>query len=146
MSRDPLEAETREPYDYSGDNPLNRADPSGLLFGIELPEVCVWPFCGPPPPVVQGAEELGEVAIALGKGVVEGAEITWHGIEGVFSASGNCPGQRSGDELKRESDQILGRGHNPARIKQWQEWWEKVTAKERKEFDKAGGKRPRKRN
>jgi hypothetical protein len=32
------------------------------------------------------------------------------------------------------------------RYKRWQEWWEKVSAKERKEFEKAGGKRPRQRN
>jgi RHS repeat-associated protein len=37
MSNDPLRGLTREPYDYAGDNPVNYGDPTGLLFGIELP-------------------------------------------------------------------------------------------------------------
>ncbi len=37
LSADPLEAFTREPYSYAGDNPLNASDPTGLLFGFELP-------------------------------------------------------------------------------------------------------------
>jgi RHS repeat-associated protein len=34
MSVDPLEAITGAPYNYAGDNPVNEADPSGLIFGI----------------------------------------------------------------------------------------------------------------
>lgn len=37
LTRDPLTAISGEPYSYVGDNPLNRSDPTGLLFGIELP-------------------------------------------------------------------------------------------------------------
>jgi RHS repeat-associated protein len=37
LSVDPLEAVTGEPYSYVGDNPLNASDPTGLLFGFELP-------------------------------------------------------------------------------------------------------------
>ncbi len=32
ISRDPLTATTRAPYSYTGDNPLNATDPSGLLW------------------------------------------------------------------------------------------------------------------
>ena len=39
LSRDPLAAITGEPYSYTGDNPLNRSDPAGLLFGVELPSL-----------------------------------------------------------------------------------------------------------
>ncbi len=37
LSVDPLKAVSGEPYSYAGDNPLNYGDPTGLLFGIELP-------------------------------------------------------------------------------------------------------------
>ena len=37
MNVDPIAAMTRAPYSYAGDNPLNASDPTGLLFGIELP-------------------------------------------------------------------------------------------------------------
>lgn len=33
LTRDPIEAQTREPYGYVGGNPLNRVDPSGLCWG-----------------------------------------------------------------------------------------------------------------
>ncbi len=39
LTRDPLAAISGEPYSYVGDNPLNRSDPTGLLFGIELPSL-----------------------------------------------------------------------------------------------------------
>jgi hypothetical protein len=58
-------------------NPLNAADRSGLAEGeIELP--CFWPFCGAPPPAVEGLKEIGE-------GIAEGAEITWHGVEHAWN-------------------------------------------------------------
>lgn len=37
LSVDPLTAISGEPYSYAGDNPMNETDPTGLLFGIELP-------------------------------------------------------------------------------------------------------------
>jgi len=39
LTRDPLAAITGEPYSYAGDNPLNYGDPTGLLFGVELPSL-----------------------------------------------------------------------------------------------------------
>jgi RHS repeat-associated protein len=37
LTRDPLAAISGEPYSYAGDNPVNESDPTGLLFGINLP-------------------------------------------------------------------------------------------------------------
>lgn len=37
LSADPLLAATHEPYSYSGDNPLNFNDPTGLIFGLPSP-------------------------------------------------------------------------------------------------------------
>ena len=37
LSRDPAVAATRQPYSYSGDNPLNLTDPSGLDWEFALP-------------------------------------------------------------------------------------------------------------
>jgi RHS repeat-associated protein len=39
LSVDPLEAISDEPYSYAGDSPVNEADPTGLLFGIEFPSL-----------------------------------------------------------------------------------------------------------
>jgi hypothetical protein len=36
LSRDPAESTTREPYAYTAGNPINRIDPSGLLFATGL--------------------------------------------------------------------------------------------------------------
>ncbi|TML00326.1 MAG: RHS repeat protein [Actinobacteria bacterium] len=151
MRVDPLGAATREPYTYAGDNPPRYLDRTGLGFEVELPEgvPCSWPCV--PPAVHEGFEE------AL-NGAKEGFEAVVHVIAG--SEEANDEGEqelkerqaeeaecenRSGDQLRRESEQILGRGHNPARIKQWQEWWKDVSAQERKDFHKAGGRTPRKR-
>jgi RHS repeat-associated protein len=85
LRRDPLVMATRQPYAYAGDNPVNRADPTGLgEWEVELP--CVWPFCGPPPSAIEGVEQIG-------RGVIEGAETSWHGVEGAWNAvfsSGGC--------------------------------------------------------
>ena len=37
LTVDPLVGETEAPYNYAGDNPLNASDPTGLLFGVNLP-------------------------------------------------------------------------------------------------------------
>jgi RHS repeat-associated protein len=76
LTVDPLEPLTKAPYNYAGDDPANRADSSGLIEEAELP--CVWPFCGPPPSAVEGLKEFGEE-------VVEGAEISRHGVEAVWN-------------------------------------------------------------
>lgn len=50
-----------------------------------------------------------------------------------------------GKELRRIGEQLLGRGHNPARAKLWNDWWKKLTKSQRKAYDLADGPRPRKR-
>gem|GEM_PF-1940831 len=35
LTRDPLEASTRQRYLYAGDDPINQTDPTGLLFGAD---------------------------------------------------------------------------------------------------------------
>jgi RHS repeat-associated protein len=67
LTVDPAVAVTRSPYNYGGDNPVNRRDPDGLSAeGIEgVP--CYFPFCGPPPPAVEGVQH--------------GVETVEHGIE-----------------------------------------------------------------
>jgi RHS repeat-associated protein len=56
LTVDPAVGVTRAPYNYGGDNPVNRRDPDGLSSeGIEgVP--CYFPFCGPPPPAVEGVQ------------------------------------------------------------------------------------------
>jgi RHS repeat-associated protein len=71
LTVDPAVAVTRSPYNYAGDNPVNRRDPDGLSAeGIEgVP--CYFPFCGPPPPAVEGVQH--------------GIETVEHGIESVWN-------------------------------------------------------------
>lgn len=71
LTVDPAVALTREPYAYGGDNPVNRRDPDGLSAeGLEgVP--CYFPFCGPPPPAVEGVQH--------------GLETVEHGIENVWN-------------------------------------------------------------
>jgi RHS repeat-associated protein len=72
LSVDPALALTREPFAYGGDNPVNRRDPDGLSAeGLEgVP--CYFPFCGPPPPAVEGVQH--------------GLETVEHGIESAWNS------------------------------------------------------------
>jgi RHS repeat-associated protein len=72
LTVDPAVGVTRAPYNYGGDNPVNRRDPDGLSAeGIEgVP--CYFPFCGPPPPAVEGVQH--------------GLEKVEHGIESAWNA------------------------------------------------------------
>jgi len=141
LSVDPLAMSTREPYVYVGDNPATYGDRSGLDAGeIEVP--CVWPFCGPPPPVIEGIETIG-------RGVVEGAEITWHEVESGWNEfSGNtgpgCSPAADGEALRREGEQLLGRKHGEAARERWREWWAKLGPAEKKAYNNAKGPKPRK--
>jgi hypothetical protein len=52
----------------------------------------------------------------------------------------------SGKRLRKEGEEILGRGHTDAARERWQEWIKGKTKRERKEYDRAGGPRPGKKN
>jgi RHS repeat-associated protein len=71
LTVDPAVGVTRAPYNYGGDNPVNHGDPTGLSAeGVEgVP--CYFPFCGPPPPAVEGLQH--------------GLEKAEHGIESVWN-------------------------------------------------------------
>ena len=45
-TRDPFEAETRDPYGYAGQDPINNSDPAGLSFWGNLGDSVVGPFDG----------------------------------------------------------------------------------------------------
>jgi RHS repeat-associated protein len=75
LSRDPLTGVSGEPYIYAADNPVNVGDPSGLLFGIELPSL----------------EEVGEGIAGWGDTITLGAT-NWAreelGINNINACSG----------------------------------------------------------
>jgi RHS repeat-associated protein len=93
LTVDPAVAVTRSPYNYGGDNPVNRRDPDGLAAaGIEgVP--CYFPFCGPPPPAVEGVQH--------------GIETVEHGIEHVWNAinENEGPNDEGEAELKEKEAQ-----------------------------------------
>ena len=93
LSVDPAVALTREPYAYGGDNPVNRRDSDGLSAeGLEgVP--CYFPFCGPPPPAVEGVEH--------------GLEKVEHGIESVWNVinENEGPNDEGEAELKEKEAQ-----------------------------------------
>ncbi len=153
LTVDPIVALTRAPYNYGGDSPLNNTDPTGLSSTAEgLGEggvPCYAPLCGPSP----GAEEAISHSVESAE---QGIESVWNAVnedegandegEQQVREENECASEaRTGGQLRSESEQLLGRGHNPSRVKQWQEWWKDLTAAERKAFKKAGGNPPRKR-
>jgi RHS repeat-associated protein len=73
LTVDPAVSLTRAPYNYAGDNPVNRRDPDGLSAeGLEgVP--CYFPFCGPPPPAVEGVQHGVE-------GITHGIESAWNEV------------------------------------------------------------------
>jgi RHS repeat-associated protein len=74
------------------------------------------------------------------------------GASGASGATGraepdNPYAGKSGEELKRIGEEILGRSHNPARAERWnKEFWSKLTRPQRRAYDRADGPRPRKKN
>lgn len=83
---DPLVGSTVSQYGYVRDNPVNAQDLKGLATE-ELP--CYWPFCGPPPPVVEPVEKA---AHAVG-----------HLLETVLSTASQNEGS-AGQEAETEQE------------------------------------------
>ncbi len=73
LTQDPLEAITREPYSYAGDDPLNYSDPTGLFLGIP------------------GTPSTGEIVGAIGEHFGQIVAVTAGGVCIVASA-GVCAG------------------------------------------------------
>jgi hypothetical protein len=86
LTVDPAVSFTGAPYNYAGDNPVNHRDPAGLSAeGLEgVP--CYFPFCGPPPPAVEGVQH--------------GLEKAEHGIESVWNAVNENEGPNDEDEAE----------------------------------------------
>jgi RHS repeat-associated protein len=162
LTRDPLEGLTREPYAYASDDPVNLTDPSGenpaaIACGvtIEIPIVgeatcgaaVVTTVAGVGAAVVGGlvspestSEDDVIEAPSLSKSISESRSNRKSG-----GREKGCDGP-DGGQLRRESEAILGRGHNPARTREWNEWWKTKSPAEKKAHDSAGGPRPKKRN
>jgi RHS repeat-associated protein len=105
VSVDPAVSLTRAPYNYSGDNPVNHGDATGLSAeGVEgVP--CYFPFCGPPPPAVEGLQH--------------GLETVEHGIASVWNKVNENEGPNDeGEAVLREKAQQRECGErNPAQDK-----------------------------
>jgi RHS repeat-associated protein len=95
LSVDPAVALTREPYAYGGDNPVNRHDPDGLSAeGLEgVP--CYFPFCGPPPPAVEGVQHGIE-------GITHGIESVWNSVNENEGPNDEGEAELKGKEAQRE--------------------------------------------
>jgi RHS repeat-associated protein len=164
LTRDPLEAITGEPYSYAEDNPLNEADPTGLI-SLEEGLPC-YGYCGPPPSLPQAGKEVVEGAEWLGKGVAEGAKESYEGVQegveslinwakgGEASNENSSPGENAcgesaeerGKKLRREGEELLGRKHSPSARERWQEWYDELSKGDRRLYRKYGGPPARGRN
>jgi RHS repeat-associated protein len=165
LTHDPAEELTRQPYAYASDDPVNSVDPSGEIAAaaacaatIEIPIVGEV-TCGAA--VVTGAAAAGALAGSLlfPEETDEGEYVnpTYAAptyvnplTRGITQARGKGSDDLgcgpSGKRLRKEGEEILGRGHTDAARERWQEWIKGKTKRERKEYDRAGGPRPGKKN
>jgi RHS repeat-associated protein len=150
MTVDPLAGETREPYSYSADDPLNLRDRSGLSWE-ELEVPCVWP-CGPPPaPVVEPLEEAAGAVGGFVEGIFGGSEETSGSVTispEVFEARAreeeDSEEEACAGELVRRGEELLGRGHSQAGRERFNEWWRGLSKRDKGLYKKAGGPKPSK--
>lgn len=167
LSRDPLEATTRQPYVYALDDPLNLADPSGenplvpaaAGAGATCAATAAVPganagTCGTAAALAAAAGLTAAGTIVVGSlvgddEIVAGELTISKGLAARLAKekeSSEDDEDCSPKELKREGEELLGRGHKDAARKRWQEWHDGLTPKERKAYRKVRGPRPRSRN
>ncbi len=122
LTVDPAVSITREPYVYGGDNPVNRRDPDGLSAeGLEgVP--CYFPFCGPPPPAVEGVQH--------------GLEKVEHGLESVWNSVNENEGPNDeGEAALHEKEAERENACDPTPPGYDPETWTKGPASRAKEPD-----------
>ncbi len=161
LTVDPLAALTQAPYNYAGDNPINKLDRTGLAEEIEVclfPGDCI-PGSGSPHAPGQGVQEWVENEWHSEEHGWEKVEETvgsiWNEITGGGANKGNPSEQGSaseesaeerGNRLRREGEALLGRKHSPSARERWQEWYDQLGKGERGLYRKCGGPTPRGRN
>ena len=122
LTVDPAVAVTREPYNYAGDNPVNRRDPDGLSAeGLEgVPGYST--SCGPPPPAVEGVQH--------------GLETVEHGVEGAWNAINEKEGPNDeGEAALHEKEAERENACDPTPPGYDPETWTKGSASRAKEPD-----------
>ncbi len=167
LTRDPIEFLTGEPYLYALSNPLLYGDPTGLEAVVPVP-ACV---AGPGAATVCAGVATAAVCAsqawcrdAVG-GAAEKVAGAFNSIFGGDSSDTDeesaghltkaeaeyeeehheCPLEQ-GKDLKREGEELLGRGHSDAAKERWKEWWGERSAREKKIYNKEDGPKPGKRN
>lgn len=82
LTRDPAVQTTQAPYNYTGNNPFNRADPTGMFFGLDtLVGAAVGAVIGGTASIVEQATSgnginWSKVGIATAAGAAGGAAVT----------------------------------------------------------------------
>jgi RHS repeat-associated protein len=92
ITSDPLTSETRQPYSYANDNPINGADPTGLDCGLLDPGGCVNDLAGTDVggDIVNTANQLSDYA-----GIASGAcalTMFWNGVGEACLVAGSLAG------------------------------------------------------
>jgi RHS repeat-associated protein len=160
LTRDPLEGLTREPYAYASDDPLNLTDPSGELsidLPIDVPVPCVITIPVPGVGEACGAAAAGGAIIGslLFPEKTSEDDVIDPTLANRLSESRSnrksakkektCDPQ--GLELKREGEELLGRGsekHSSAKRDRWNKWWKDLSRGQKKKYTDAGGPKPKK--
>jgi uncharacterized protein RhaS with RHS repeats len=158
---DPIHGGGDNAYGYTDGDPVNETDLNG-------DDALPLPF----PPAV--CADWPEGTVACTAWLVANGYAWWvfeHNAAGIVSAIGNLfssSNQSSGPPppppptgangpagtsqppdgaaLKRQGQEILGRGHSPAAKQRWNDWWAGLSSGEKKAYNDAKGPKPRKRN
>jgi hypothetical protein len=85
LSIDPDVAQTEAPFDYTGDDPVNEVDPTGLLFGISFGGLCIrYVTCPGSTPKAHIDQDIANFAGGVLNGITFGNGRTvasWFGVQ-----------------------------------------------------------------